>query len=509
MNCRTVRGWLSRYIDGEVPSERRAELEAHIAECPMCAEELRCLRESAALIGGLERQAPPVGSWSAILRQVGSATQQGARSRAWAPAAGLAVAMAAIALLIVVQVWAPRPGQVGGGKPPYRTDIHAVVPGNGDSRADPAAVYVGEVSDSDLVGQTTLPHLGLTEQARDDFAAIEWRRLTGPPPQFLRGLAIDSTAVGNTASVADLSDYARRTRLTLMVIDFNWVTYYWRRTDLSAVNRLAERLRDAGVTVYAMYRPGRLGLKDQPKLPPQINSDGKPDERNICFSDRNARQWVIAWGQQILKNVPLTQGLLLHQPSFSPAACHCPLCTEDFRWRTGKDVGDDETAWLEWRAGVITDFVSEWASEMKRVSPPLTVGVVASAPPASLSMGQDLAALSEVVDILAPVVAINPTGEDDQVDPNLVRATTDLLQSYRERVRLLADLRVYFGDDTRNTTGDIVAAVEGTRVGCDGFFLWGFDPLGSPSRYDQESIAAAIHDMSPAAALGGSRPSPD
>jgi hypothetical protein len=240
-----------------------------------------------------------------------------------------------------------------------------------------------------------------------------------------------------------------------------------------------------------------MGLKDQPDLQPQVDSEGKEDERNICLSYPEARRWVIGWGQDIIRNVSPLQGLLLHQPSFSPDACYCPVCREQFRFETGKEIGDDPAAWLAWRSRVITNFVSSWAREMKQTSPSLVVGAVVSSPPAAESLGQDLKALSETVDVLAPVIAINATGEDGQIDPNLVRATGDLLQPYRGQARLWADLRVYFGESTRNSTQDLVAAIEGTRAGFDGFFLWGFDLFGEPSTYDRELVADAIRGLSP------------
>lgn len=513
VKCGSVRARLSAYLDEQLPAERRAEIEAHLAECSACAEELRRLRESLALIRGLDRHAPPSGSWAAILREMGSATQQIPRRRAWAPAAVLVTAMAGIALFLVSQWWgpgtptvAPSPGANTG-----RTEVATAdrIPPPVHPAAAQATEYVKQYGVTDMGGHTTLPGLIPTENARD-FGGIEAKWLTQPAPQFLRGVAVDSMAVGHTASVPELVAYARRTRLNLVVIDFNWVTYYWYRTKLSAVNELTRRLREAGIEVYAMYRPGRLGLKDRPELPPQLDRDGKQDERNICFSHPEARQWVVAWGQQIVKNVDLLQGLLLHQPSFAPDACYCPVCQAQFRWDTGKDVGDDETAWLEWRAKVITNFVRGWAGEIKKTSPDLLVGVVVSAPPAAESFGQDLEALSEAVDILSPVIAINPTAKDKEIDPDLVRTTGDLLQPYRGGRRLVADLRVYFGESTRNSTDDLVAAIEGTRAGFDGFFLWGFDLFGSPSRYDQERVADAIRDLSPATdGIGGPAASSD
>ncbi len=42
--CREFAQKLSAYMDGELPSRERGALEAHLASCPACSEELRALR---------------------------------------------------------------------------------------------------------------------------------------------------------------------------------------------------------------------------------------------------------------------------------------------------------------------------------------------------------------------------------------------------------------------------------------------------------------------------------
>ena len=127
--------------------------------------------------------------------------------------------------------------------------------------------------------------------------------------------------------------------------------------------------------------------QDQPKLPPQVDSEGVKDERELCFSYPETREWVTGWGCEILRNVRPLQGLLLHQPAFLPDACHCGVCTRNFEWETGKKIGEDDAAWLEWRAAAITDFVTVWTEDVKKESPPLLVGVVALTVPQGFVVG--------------------------------------------------------------------------------------------------------------------------
>jgi anti-sigma factor (TIGR02949 family) len=53
--CLEVFAQLSEYLDGELPAETCAEIEAHIADCPPCVEFVRNLRNCI----GATRQAQP------------------------------------------------------------------------------------------------------------------------------------------------------------------------------------------------------------------------------------------------------------------------------------------------------------------------------------------------------------------------------------------------------------------------------------------------------------------
>jgi anti-sigma factor RsiW len=57
--CRTRLAQLNDYLDGELPAELCAELEAHLADCPDCRVVLDTLGRTVQIIRGLDL-APPV-----------------------------------------------------------------------------------------------------------------------------------------------------------------------------------------------------------------------------------------------------------------------------------------------------------------------------------------------------------------------------------------------------------------------------------------------------------------
>ena len=62
---------LSEYLDGELPSEERAALEAHLAVCDECPRTLEELRFVVARAGGLEDRPPAVNLWPGIAGRIG------------------------------------------------------------------------------------------------------------------------------------------------------------------------------------------------------------------------------------------------------------------------------------------------------------------------------------------------------------------------------------------------------------------------------------------------------
>ena len=113
------------YVDGTLAPAERAKIDAHLAGCLRCSEQVRAIAAAGAAIGALEFAEPPAGLADAALaeaermaaerapevRPIGAAGD-GKRQRSATPRwLAVAGAVAAVALLVAV---APKLGQSGG-----------------------------------------------------------------------------------------------------------------------------------------------------------------------------------------------------------------------------------------------------------------------------------------------------------------------------------------------------------------------------------------------------------
>jgi len=68
-DCEQIRGRMLELLYGELPPDRRAEVQAHVAGCEACRAELRALESTRALArGALAADAPPPRARQAILQ---------------------------------------------------------------------------------------------------------------------------------------------------------------------------------------------------------------------------------------------------------------------------------------------------------------------------------------------------------------------------------------------------------------------------------------------------------
>lgn len=63
---------LSAYIDDELPPSERAEAEAHLKSCPVCAKELEALKRASAAYHDHAASTAPEGLADSVLEQGGS-----------------------------------------------------------------------------------------------------------------------------------------------------------------------------------------------------------------------------------------------------------------------------------------------------------------------------------------------------------------------------------------------------------------------------------------------------
>lgn len=80
MNCAEWREDLSAYVDGELPAERRVEVDAHLATCAACRQELVELRKLAAGVARLPGMQPADEFLADVRRKIARGERPEARS---------------------------------------------------------------------------------------------------------------------------------------------------------------------------------------------------------------------------------------------------------------------------------------------------------------------------------------------------------------------------------------------------------------------------------------------
>jgi len=122
---------LSAYHDGELSTEDRADLEAHLARCPVCAAELERLRRLSRLVQTAGRTAMPGPVRSRLHRAVDAAPAADLRRTAKA-----LLALAA-SVLVVCGVWLWQAN--GGAEAAEAIPVWETVAARGPAQTGPAA----------------------------------------------------------------------------------------------------------------------------------------------------------------------------------------------------------------------------------------------------------------------------------------------------------------------------------------------------------------------------------
>jgi len=99
LRCSSFRKNLSAYLDGELDSRKRMQIEIHISECEDCRREAEKLGKMIELVRGTERPELPIHLWEGTRQRLETASEQPAgmwvRMPKWAfaPVGGVVLAM--------------------------------------------------------------------------------------------------------------------------------------------------------------------------------------------------------------------------------------------------------------------------------------------------------------------------------------------------------------------------------------------------------------------------------
>lgn len=105
MDCSVPQEDLCAYVDNELDGEALARVQAHLAECNVCAEEMGAFRATKAVVSRLrlQQEAPPQ-SLQAVLSPSARSTGRARLSWLRRPVPGYAVGLAAAAVLVALFV---------------------------------------------------------------------------------------------------------------------------------------------------------------------------------------------------------------------------------------------------------------------------------------------------------------------------------------------------------------------------------------------------------------------
>jgi len=105
---------LASYVDGSLDASERAVVDAHLAACPRCREEVEVARRAVAALAALREEPVPLGVTAPVLARAERAAEPRWRSPRWAVGLAAAAALVLAGALVLPQVLrgpaAPGPG---------------------------------------------------------------------------------------------------------------------------------------------------------------------------------------------------------------------------------------------------------------------------------------------------------------------------------------------------------------------------------------------------------------
>lgn len=115
---------LAPYVDGALDPSERAAVEAHLAGCARCRQEVELARRAVEALGALGEEPVPLGVTGPVLAQARRRVEPAWRSRRWAVGLAAAAVLALAGALVLPQVIRGPAGPRGGaGMEAAQTDL--------------------------------------------------------------------------------------------------------------------------------------------------------------------------------------------------------------------------------------------------------------------------------------------------------------------------------------------------------------------------------------------------
>ncbi|MFQ5504760.1 MAG: hypothetical protein ACE5F1_08200 [Planctomycetota bacterium] len=256
---------------------------------------------------------------------------------------------------------------------------------------------------------------------------------------FLRGICYTSHSAGSQSS-KEILGWVKENRINLVAIDFFAVAFSYDYTNFSNIARLMKRLRKNGVTVLADYRPSTS--------PP--GKSHRAEAPDLCLSNPEVRSNITGWGLHILEKCPEIDILTVYNP--------LPAFERNKDCASCKKAGPD---------ALLEGFFEEWSEAIRKKHRKVKLGAVF---PANAGTYRRLA---PYLDVFVPFCSLIAGRGRTECGPGVMKAMARQMKPVRKLRPVIPLVKLYWKQATRNSTADILHAMDEARSEkLGGFFLW-------------------------------------
>ena len=288
------------------------------------------------------------------------------------------------------------------------------------------------------------------------------------------GITVLSSSIGKDYSVEALIKLVKKCHFKPVVIDWAWITFHWKRTNFTAVESFAKKLKKLSVPVYVMYRTRYWSSeKEWAKLPFQVDKNGKSTQatgrREVCYATPEGRMWGVSWGKKILLKCPSISNVIIYNPSMS---CHCKVCKKELK----KDKDHYKNA--------LVKFFREAKTEFNKINKKAKVGIIAVAHKGVFRK------IEETVDFAFPFITVLDTGDFNKQLTNFKKFQQTL------KCKCSGGLaKVEWAGSVKLSTKRIVEFINKAKKHKVNYFFWTFSSIFRNKDYNIEKIISPTFSL--------------